>query len=487
MNYDVVVVGGGVTGCAIARALSAYRLKIALLEAADDVAMGSSKANSAIVHSGYDAEPGTLMAELNVKGNAMMEQLCKQLNVPFKRTGSMTVAFDDEQQAHLERLLEQGRKNGVPGLEIHTGEWARQREPNLSPQVQAVLWAPSAGINCPYQLTVALAENAVANGVELKRNWRLTAVQEQQEALALTNQAGETITARYVVNAAGLYADEVSRMAGGEAFTIVPRRGEYMLLDRKEGKRVSTVIFQVPTKMGKGVLVSPTVDGNVFAGPTSQDITDKTDTSTTAEGMAALRRTAALSVPSLGFGQVITSFTGLRAQWQEKHDFLIGISQCQQRLIQAAGICSPGLTSAPAVAQLVVSLLGEAGLPLAPNETFSPLRPRKKPFREMNDGERAQAVKENPLYGRIICRCETVTEAEIVAAIHSPVPATSVDAVKRRTRAGMGRCQGGFCSPRVMEILARELGCDMGEITKFGGGSWLTCGRIKEQGGEGRE
>ena len=443
MNYDVVVVGGGVTGCAIARALSAYRLRIALLEAADDVAMGSSKANSAIVHSGYDAAPGTLMAELNVKGNAMMEQLCSQLNVPFKRTGSMTVAFDDEQQAHLERLLEQGRKNGVPGLEIHTGEWARQREPNLSPQVKAVLWAPSAGINCPYQLTVALAENAVANGVELKRNWRLTA--------------------------------------------IVPRRGEYMLLDRKEGKRVSTVIFQVPTQMGKGVLVSPTVDGNVFAGPTSQDITDKTDTSTTAEGMAALRRTAALSVPSLGFGQVITSFTGLRAQWQEKHDFLIGISQSQKRLIQAAGICSPGLTSAPAVAQLVVSLLGEAGLTLAPNEAFDPLRPHKKPFREMNDGERAQAVKENPLYGRIICRCETVTEAEIVAAIHSPVPATSVDAVKRRTRAGMGRCQGGFCSPRVMEILARELGCDMGEITKFGGGSWLTCGRIKEQGGEGRE
>ncbi len=479
MNYDVVVVGGGVTGCAVARALSAYRLKIALLEAADDVAMGSSKANSAIVHSGYDAEPGTLMAELNVKGNALMEQLCSELSVPFKRIGSMTVAFDEDQQAHLERLLEQGRKNGVPGLEIHTGEWARQRV-NLSDQVQAVLWAPSAGINCPYQLTVALAENAVANGVEVQRNWRVTAMEDRQDALALTSQTGETITAQYVVNAAGLYADEVSRMAGGEAFTIVPRRGEYMLLDRKEGKRVSTVIFQVPTKMGKGVLVSPTVDGNVFAGPTSQDISDKTDTSTTAEGMAALRRTAALSVPSLGFGQVITSFTGLRAQWQEKHDFLIGISQSQKRLIQAAGICSPGLTSAPAVAQRVVDLLGQAGLALKPNEAFNPLRLRKKPFREMSDEERAQAVKENPLYGRIICRCETVTEAEIVAAIHSPVPATSVDAVKRRTRAGMGRCQGGFCSPRVMEILARELGCDMGEITKFGGGSWLTCGRIKE-------
>jgi len=480
MNYDVVVIGGGVTGCAIARALSAYQLKAALLEAADDVAMGSSRANSAIVHSGYDAEPGTLMAEMNVKGNAMMEQLCRELNVPFKRTGSMTLAFDEDQKALLVKLLSQGIKNGVPGVEICSGEWALEKEPNLSPDVKAVLWAPSAAINCPYQLTVALAENAAANGVEVKTGWKLTKVEEAEDGLTLTNEKGESITTRYMVNAAGLYADDVSRIAGGEEFTIFPRRGEYMLLDRKEGKRVSTVIFQTPTKMGKGVLVSPTVDGNVFAGPTSEDIEDKTDTSTTAEGMAALKAAACLSVPSLGLNQVITSFTGLRAQWKEKHDFIIKISDSQKRLVQAAGICSPGLTSAPAIAERVVELLGEAGLELTKDESFNPIRPHKKPFREMTNEERAEAIKENPLYGRIICRCETVTEAEIVAAIHADVPATSVDAVKRRTRAGMGRCQGGFCSPRVMEILARELGCDMGEITKFGGNSWLTCGRIKE-------
>jgi len=480
MIYDVAIVGAGVTGCAIARRLARQQLSVLLLEGANDVAMGSSKANSAIVHSGYDCKPGTLMARLNVAGNAMYEKMCQELHVHYKKIGTMTVAFEDEQLPLLTELFQRGLANGVPGICIRDGEWARKREPELSDQVKAVLWAPSGAITCPYQLTIALAENAVMNGVELRTNFKVTAIFDNGDGYDLTSARGDKASCRYLINAAGLYADDISRMAGGMDFTIQPRKGEYMLLDRKEGKRVSTVVFQTPSRMGKGVLVSPTVDGNLFIGPTSVDVGDKEDTSTTAAGTSALKDAGAISVPHVAYFQTITAFAGNRAHVEGYEDFIIRQDEKAPRLIQTAGICSPGLSSAPAIAEEVANILEAAGCTSEAKADFNPVRYKPKAFCEMNDEERAQAVKENPLYGRIICRCETVTEAEIVAAIHSPVPAKDLDGVKRRTRAGMGRCQAGFCSPRTMEILAREWDCDLNDVTKFGGDSWITCGRIGE-------
>lgn len=481
MDYDVLIVGAGVTGAAIARELSRYDLTVGWVEAGDDVAHGASRANSAIVHAGYDCEPGSLMAELNVKGNAMMPGLCRELGVHFKPIGSMVVAFGPEEEEHLRKLKAQGEANGVPGLELRSGDRAREREPNLNPEITEVLWAPTAGITCPYMLTIALAESAVTNGAALHLDFKVKAIAREEALWRLTAEDGREVSGYWLINAAGNHADTISRLAGGMDFRIAPRKGEYLLLDRKEGAAVGTVIFPTPTSMGKGILVSPTVDGNVFAGPTAMNIQDPDDTSTTAEGLAEIRKFALRNVPSLNLGQVITSFAGVRAAWAEKHDFLIQADTEKTQLVQAAGIQSPGLTAAPAIGVYVTDILRKGGLQLREKPCFRPLPPKKKPFRNMSRSEQAAAIAENPLYGRIICRCETVTEAEIVEAVHRPVPARSLDAVKRRTRAGMGRCQAGFCSPRVMEILARELGTDMTRVTKSGGGSWLVCGRIKEE------
>ena len=487
MQYDVVIIGAGVSGAAIARELSRYQLAIAVVEKGSDVASGASKANSAIVHAGYDCDPGTFMARFNVQGNAMMASLCAELQVPYKPIGSMVLAFSPEDEVHLEKLYQQGIQNGVPDMSIQTGDWAREREPHLSPEVQSVLWAPSAAITCPYELTIALCENAAVNGVSILTDFEVRSLQRDKDAWQISAADGRKISASWVINAAGVYADCINALAGGAPFTICPRKGEYMLLDRKEGTVVSTVMFQPPTAMGKGVLVSPTVDGNVFAGPTALDMQDREDTSTTQSGMDALTRCARLSVPDLHLYNVITSFSGIRAVLKEKHDFLIERSGTVENFVNVAGICSPGLRSAPAIALYVRDLLRDGGLPLRERPDFSPHREHTKPFRHMNRKEKAEAIAHNPLYGRIICRCETVTEAEIVAAIHSPVPARSIDAIKRRTRAGMGRCQGGFCSPRVMEILARETGMDLQEVTKFGKGSWMVCGKIKEDGRNGED
>lgn len=479
--YDVAIIGAGVTGAAIARKLSAYQGKVVVLEAASDVAMGSSRANSAIVHAGYDCQPGTLMARLNVKGNAMMGDLCAQLDVPFQNLGTYVIAFHEEERAVLGELKQRGEANGVPGLSILSGDQMRAIEPEISPEVVAALYAPTGGITCPYELTLALMENAVVNGVELRREWKVASITREKEGFTMRSTRGEIVTARYVVNAAGLYADEINDMVGGEHFHIIPRRGQYMMLDRSVGSMVHSVIFQTPTPMGKGVLVAPTVDGNVYAGPTAEDIEDKTDVDTTPEGLAQLKALSRKSVPKLPLNKVITAFSGLRAQIKGLHDFIIREEEKAPGFINASGICSPGLSSAPAIAEMVAGLLEKAGYTLSPKDNFIAKRVRKKKFREMNGEERAAAVAVNPLYGRIICRCETVPEAEIVEAIHSPVPATTLDGVKRRTRAGMGRCQGGFCSPRVMDILSRELGISMLDITKNGGASRLLVGKLKEE------
>lgn len=475
-QYDVLIIGAGVTGCAIARELSHTGLKIALSDACDDVAMGASRANSAIVHAGYDCVPGTLMAKLNVRGNEMFDDVCESLNVPLLRVGSFVIAFGEEDEKELNNLLERGRANGVPGLEIISGERAREMEPKLSDDVTAALWAPTAGITCPYELTIAMSENARANGADILLRKRAVAIDYANDEFTVKFEDGTSVSAKYVVNAAGVYADEVARLIGDDSFTISPRKGEYMLLD-KQALCVGTVIFQTPSKLGKGVLVSPTVDGNIFAGPTAHDKVEKNDTQTTPEGLAELKKFSLKSVPTLNLRQVITSFAGVRAQ-PSTGDFIIRPSDKNARFIHAAGICSPGLSSAPAIAEYVRGLIKEAGADTAERADAIYVREHAKPFRQMDADERAEAYKRNPLYGRIICRCETVTEAEIVDAIHRG--ATTVDGVKRRTRAGMGRCQGGFCAPRVMEILSRELGVPTESLTKFGGKSYMVAGKLGE-------
>lgn len=473
--YDVLIVGGGVTGCAIARALSRYRLKVAVLDGAADVAMGASRANSAIVHAGYDCEPGSKMARLNVRGNAMFDQLCQELDVPLKRVGSLVLGFSQQDAKSLERLYQNGLANGVPGLRLLSAAETHAMQPGLSDKVLGALYAPTGGITCPYELTCALAKNAMDNGVEFYLGSPVRSIATLADAVEVETEEQVLLRGRYVVNAAGVHADEVSALAGDASFHIRPRKGEYILFDRAVSDFVQMVLFQAPTAMGKGILVAPTVDGNAYIGPTAFNQDDKEDVSVRPEALDELKATAALSVPNLPLNKPITLFAGLRAV-ADTGDFVIGRSEKNPRLVQAAGICSPGLSSAPAIAEEVVASLAEAGLVLEENPAYSPLRKRKKRFRHMSPQEKAQAIAEDPAYGRIICRCETVPEAEIVEAIREMPGVPSVDAVKRRTRAGMGRCQGGFCMPRVMELIERETNIPMDQITKNGGGSRICVG-----------
>ncbi len=477
MRYDIAVIGGGVIGGMVLRELARYQLKTILLEKEDDVVMGATKANSAIVHAGFDAEPGTNKARYNVEGNALMEQTAKELSVPFIRNSSLVLAFTEDDLDAIRLLKQRGEQNGVPGLEILAPKEALEKEPNLSKDIKGALWAPTGGIVCPYELAIGAIENAMDNGAELLTNFPVEEIREQGDFFIIRS-GGKTVEARFVVNAAGVYADEIARMVGDDSFTITPRRGEYELLDKTQGKMVRSTIFQPPTKMGKGILVTPTVDGNLLTGPTSENIEDKEDTATTAAGLEKVQTLAQKSVPGINYRMVITSFTGLRA-CSDTHDFVIGPAKGAPRMIHAAGIESPGLTSAPAIARAVVQYLKEAGLVLAENPNFHPFRKPFPKFREMSEEERAELAAKDPAFGRIVCRCETVTEGEVLAAIHRNPPARSVDAVKRRARAGMGRCQGGFCGPQVVEILAREFNIPMEQVTKSGGNSQMLTGKTR--------
>ena len=475
--YDIAIVGAGVTGAMTARELSRYNLRIALLEKCNDVAMGATKANSGIVHAGFDAAEGSLMAKMNVEGCALMPETCKKLHVPYVNNGSLVVAFSDDEMKHLEVLLERGKKNGVPEISIISKEELLKKEPNLSPESFGALYAPTAGIVCPYELTIAAAECAVSNGVEFIRNCEVKAVKTTDDCLVLDTTQGK-IEAKYVINAAGVFSDDLARMAGDDTISITARKGEYFLLDRAVGNTVSHTIFQCPSKMGKGILVSPTVDGNLLVGPTAEDIDDKTNVATSNSGLNDVRKYAIKSVPSVNTRNAITSFTGLRAH-AAAHEFLIGVSEKNSRLINAAGIESPGLSSAPAIAKYIGEIVKGVFGGLEEKADYDDTREAPVRFRHMTDEERAELIKKNPAYGRIICRCETITEGEIIDAIKAPAGARDVDGVKRRTRAGMGRCQGGFCGSKVVEILARELGCEINEITKFGGNSNILYERTK--------
>ena len=475
--YDVVIIGAGVSGSACARELSKYNLSICVVEKEEDVCCGTSKANSAIVHSGIDCKTGTLMAQMNIRGNEMMDELSKQLDFEFRRNGSLIVCFSDDDMPRLKELYNQGIANGVPGLEILDSKKAHEMEQNLSDEVVAAIYCPTGGIVCPFGMNIAFAENAAANGVEFLFNTEVKEIQKEQAGYILITQNGE-IHARCVVNAAGVYADVFHNMVSENKIHITPRRGEYELIDRAAGGIVDKTIFQLPGKYGKGVLVTPTVHGNILIGPTADDHDDIDGTNTTRAGLAHVTTSGTRSVPSLPMRQVITSFAGNRAH-EDGHEFLIGEVEGAKGFIDCAGIESPGLTSAPAIGEMVAQILKEK-MNLEEKEDFIATRKGVLDPNALSKEERMELIKEKPEYGNIICRCEMVTEGEIMDAINRPLGAKSLDGVKRRTRAGMGRCQAGFCSPRTMEILARERHVSMFEITKSGGDSKIVTGTNKD-------
>ena len=481
--YDVAIIGAGVIGSAIARELSKYNAKICVLEREEDVCNGTSKANSAIIHAGFDAKPGSLKARLNVRGNELLEKLSKELDIPFKRNGSLVVCTKDQDIKSLEELLEKGHANGVSGLQILDREALLKMEPNLSDDVTHALYAPTGGIVCPFHMTMAFAENACMNGVKFLFHTLVTDIKKKEEGYQITTLHTESgvkrqYAAKIVINAAGVYADELNNMVSSRKLQITARRGQYCLLDKDAGNHVSHTIFQLPSKMGKGVLVTPTVHGNLLVGPTAEDVEGKEYVNTTQDGLASLAMTAGLSVKNIPMRQVITSFAGLRAH-EAGDDFVIGEAKDAKGFINVAGIESPGLSSAPAIGEMVGELVKDM-LSLTENKEFIPTRKGILRPDTLSPAERNALIQDCPAYGNIICRCEMISEGEILDAIHRPLGARSLDGIKRRTRAGMGRCQSGFCAPRTIEILERELRKSIYDISKNGIGSQLVVGKNKE-------
>lgn len=475
--YDIIIIGAGVSGAAAARELSRYEADICVLEKEEDVCCGSSKANSAIVHAGYDAVPGSLKARLNVRGNELMGDLARELDFPFERRGSLVLCLNEEEMPELQALYDRGVENGVKDMRILTGEEVLAMEPNVADNVCAALYAPTAGIVCPFGLNIAMAENACANGVAFQFNTQVDKITKLEEGYALHTNNG-TFRARFVVNAAGVYADALHNMVSDDKIHITARRGDYCLLDKEAGGHVGRTIFALPGKRGKGVLVTPTIHGNLLVGPTAVDVEDKEAVNTTAEGLAELTAKAQMSVKNIPMKQVITSFAGLRAH-EDGGDFMIGEVPDAPGFIDCAGIESPGIASSPAIGEMIAQILCEK-MGLKKKKDFIATRQGITDPSRLSMDERNALIMENPAYGNIVCRCEMVTEGEIVDAIRRPLGARSLDGVKRRTRAGMGRCQSGFCSPAVMDIIARECGMDLYDVTKSGGGSRILAGVNKD-------
>lgn len=481
-SYQVAVIGAGVVGSLVARELTKYDVSVALIEAREDIATGATAANSAIVHGGFDPVPGTLKAALNVRGTEIMPWVAQELGVSYRNNGSLVLAFSEEEMATVRKLYARGIENGVPQLSVVEQEELRKLEPNVSENAVGALRSASAGIICPYGLAIAAAGNAVDNGAALFLSSPVTKIERQNGRFVI--QAGETrMEATYIINCAGLYADRIARMIGDESFTLRPRKGEYLLFDQAEGQLVGHTLFQVPSDAGKGVLVTPTVDGNLLIGPTSDFTDDRDAKETTAEGLSAIREAASRSVKALNFRQIITSFAGLRAvPDSEGQDFIIRFSDADGHFLHCAGIESPGLSASPAIAEYVVELLKDAGLSLKPNLLFDPNRRSYHWFKHLSPEEKNEVIRKDPRFGRVVCRCETVTEGEIVEAIHRAPQATTLDALKHRLRSGMGRCQGGFCTPLLVDLLARETGKAPTEICKGVAGSVLLLGESKKGG-----
>lgn len=474
---DIIIIGGGVIGCGIARELARYQADITVLERGNDVSVGTSKANSGIVHGGYDAKPDTLKAKYNVAGNAMFDELSRELDFPFRRNGSMVLCFDEKQIDGLTELLNRGLKNGVKDMYIVKGNAeVKKLEPYVSDNVVAALVVPTGGIVSPYEMTVAYAENAAVNGVEFRFLSEVTSAKKDKDAFTVTCADGYTERAKIVINAAGVYADVINNMVCNRKLNIIARKGDYVLMDKTCGYLADHTMFQLPTKMGKGVLVTPTTHGNILVGPTATDVDDKDDVNTTADELNEAFAKASLTVPSLARRNIITQFSGLRAHL-DLDDFVVGESEVQG-FYNVAGIESPGLSAAPAIAvDVALNVANKLGLKQKPH--FEAKRKGIPQFSKLSNTEREKLIDQNPLYGKIVCRCEVVTEGEIVDSIRRPVGAKDLDGVKRRTRAGMGRCQAGFCTPRIMEIIARELGLDMADVTKRGGESNVVVGKTK--------
>ena len=476
MMYDVTIIGAGVIGNAIARELSKYDVSVCVLEREEDVCCGTSKANSGIIHAGFDAKPGTLKAKLNVRGNEMMDQLSKDLDIPFKRNGSLVVCTKEQDPAGLEELLEKANVNGVLGCRILGREELIAMEPNVCDDVTAAFYAPTGAIVCPFHMTIAFAENAVENGVKFFLNTNVEKIEKTANGYTITTNK-DTYETKAVVNAAGVYADVFNNMVSEQKLNIIARKGEYILLDKLAGPHVSRTIFQLPGKMGKGILVTPTVHGNLLVGPTAYDIENKEGVNTTQEYLDSLGPKAAFSVKNIPLRQVITSFAGLRAH-EANGDFVIGEAKDAKNFYNAAGIESPGLSSAPAIGEYLAEMIA-SNLKLKKKGNFKATRKGILNPETLSIEERNLLIKEKPAYGNIICRCEMISEGELLDAIHRPLGARSLDGIKRRTRAGMGRCQAGFCSPKTMEILAREIPMEMNKITKNGGNSTFIVGTNK--------
>ncbi len=475
--YDVTVIGAGVVGAMIARTLAKYDLTLCIVEKENDVAMGATKANSAIVHAGFDAQENSLKAKLNVNGSEMMEQITEELGVKFIRNGSLVIGFNDEDKQTINELFERGNQNGVKDLRILNQDELKKLEPNISDNAICALYAPTGAITCPYELTIAAIGNAMDNGADLKLNFEVQEINKIIGGYEIKSNQ-EIISTRYVINAAGLFADNIATMVGDNSFKIHPRKGEYILLDKESGNIVSHTIFRTPSKAGKGILVSPTVDGNLLTGPTSVDNEDKTDNNTTTDGLTKIMKEAAENVNGVKFNQSITSFCGMRAAG-DTNDFIINSNV--ERFINVAGIESPGLSASPAIAVYVRDMLVKMGLVLREKYDYNPYRKSMTYFKDATTEEKNEIIKMDKSFGRIICRCETVTEGEILEAIRTNPRATDLDGVKRRTRAQMGRCQGGFCSPYIIELIAKENNIPYEEVTKFGKNSYVNVGKTKEE------
>ena len=475
--YDIVIIGAGVSGCAVAKELSKYQMRICVIEKETDICEGTSKANSGIVNAGFDPEPGKLCAKLNARGAEMLQQIAEDLDIPYKRNGTMVVCSNPDDLPMLKVLYDRGNTNGVRGLRILNREEAFQMEPNLADGVCGALLAPTGGIICPFTLTLAFAEVAALNGVEFRLGEAVTDIRKGEKGYRLTTSRGQLET-KYVINAAGVYADLFHNMVSEDKIHIVPRKGEYCLMDKIPKDYLHHTIFPVPSVMGKGVIVSPTVHGNMLIGPTAVDVQDREDTSTTAEGLARVIKLSALSVKNIPYSTIITSFAGLRAH-EDGDDFIIEEVPDAKGFIDVAGIKSPGLASSPMVALYVRDILSNL-CELKEKKTYVTKRKGIVRFAELSVQEQKALIRDDPAYGRIVCRCEKVTEGEILDAIRRPLGAVTMDGIKRRTRAGMGRCQAGFCTPRVMEILSKELAVGREEIRKNRDGSVLIKGRNKE-------
>ncbi|HAN21420.1 MAG: FAD/NAD(P)-binding oxidoreductase [Clostridiales bacterium GWF2_36_10] len=473
--YDVAIIGAGICGASVSFLLSQKKLKICVIEKETDVSMGTTKANSAIIHAGYDPEPDTLMARLNVRGTALIKELAPRLSVPYKQIGSLVLAFNEQDLKTINKLYERGKINGVPDMQILKAEETFAKEPNIDKHIKGSLWAPSAAVVSPWELCTAMCEVAAENGCEFFLENEVTAIENINDYFKITTSR-QKIQANYIINAAGIHSDIICKMAGECDFSILPSKGQYYLLDKNQGELIHHILFQCPTKAGKGILVSPTTSGNLIVGPNAEIDNKSDDLATTREGLDFVANTAKHTTDKINYRDNVRNFSGLRAI-STRDDFIIEPASFSPRFINVAGIKSPGLSAAPAIAEYVLELLEKSGLELEQKENYSDSRKRIV-FNELSDEEKKKCIKENPAYGNIVCRCNTITEGEILQALHSPLPPRTLDGVKRRAGTGMGRCQGGFCSPRVHEIISRELGIPFEQVEQDKKGSYIVLGEF---------